>query len=88
DEYSHPKTGRRCYERGAYRSPLVVVPRDAEISDREAAGLPADQMIALCRGCFGRRRKKADSARAYANGVPPAAQLDLFPLPAQEGTAS
>ncbi|MFD3700682.1 hypothetical protein ACFWUZ_31900 [Streptomyces sp. NPDC058646] len=60
-------SGQRCYEREAYRSPLVVAPRDPEVSDRDAIGLPASEVMVLCRGCFVRRRNKADKERAARN---------------------
>ncbi|MFH8642270.1 hypothetical protein [Streptomyces goshikiensis] len=62
----HP-TGQQCYERGAYGSPLVVAPADPEISDRDAIGLPVEKVMVLCRGCFVRRRNKAEKAREARN---------------------
>ncbi|MEU2076627.1 hypothetical protein [Streptomyces sp. NPDC013489] len=60
-------TGQRCHEREAYRSPLVVAPRDPEIPEREAITLPLDQVMVLCRGCFVRRRNKTKKAREARN---------------------
>ncbi|MFJ4343210.1 hypothetical protein [Streptomyces sp. NPDC088915] len=58
------KSGKRCRERGEYRAPLLVAPRDPEVSDREAITLPLDEVIVLCRACYIRRRKKTDQERA------------------------
>ncbi|GGY70989.1 hypothetical protein GCM10010363_60130 [Streptomyces omiyaensis] len=74
------KSGKRCRERGEYRAPLLVAPRDPEVSDRDAITLPLDQVMVLCRGCYARRRTKTDKERAARNA---AALLDennaLFP---------
>jgi hypothetical protein len=60
-------TGQRCMERGEYRAPLVVAPRDAEVSDRDAIGLPLGDVLVLCRGCFTRRRNKTKKEREARN---------------------
>ncbi|MGW1226617.1 hypothetical protein [Streptomyces sp. NPDC002530] len=56
-----------CWERGEYRAPLLVVPVDPEISDRDAITLPLDQVMVLCRSCYTRRRKKAARERETRN---------------------
>ncbi|OKJ46851.1 PA domain-containing protein [Streptomyces sp. CB02115] len=56
-------TGQRCLERETHRSPLVAAPRDPEVSDRDAITLAADEVIVLCRGCYVRRRNRAEQAR-------------------------
>lgn len=61
------RTGGRCYERGEQRVPLLVAPRDPELRGRDAVGLPAEQLMVLCRGCYTRRRKKTDTERAVRN---------------------
>ena len=61
------KTGHRCMERGEHRAPLLVAPIDPEVSDRDAIGLPVEKVMVLCRGCFVRRRNKADKERAARN---------------------
>lgn len=58
------KSGKCCRERGEYRAPLLVAPRDPEISDRDAITLPLDEVMVLCRGCYARRRTKTDKERA------------------------
>ncbi|MFJ4745427.1 hypothetical protein [Streptomyces sp. NPDC088775] len=74
-------TGQRCFTQEAHGSPLLVAPRDPEIPDRDAVRLPLDEVMVLCRGCFTRRRNKADKERAVRNQ---AVLLDdansLFPL--------
>lgn len=60
-------TGQRCHERESYGSPLVVAPVDPQVSDRDAVGLPVEKVMVLCRGCFVRRRNKADKVRAARN---------------------
>ncbi|GGZ83504.1 hypothetical protein [Streptomyces rubiginosohelvolus] len=74
------KTGKLCRERGEHRAPLLVAPVDPEIGDRDAIGLPVEQVMVLCRACYGRRRKRTADQRAARNQ---AALLDdanaLFP---------
>lgn len=60
-------TGQRCLTREAHGSPLLVAPADPEIPDRDAIGLPVDQVVVLCRSCFVRRRNKADKDRVARN---------------------
>lgn len=72
--------GQRCREEEAYQSPLLVAPRDPEIPVRAAIGLPLDEVMVLCRGCFTRRRNKADKARAARNRAALLADANaLFP---------
>ncbi|MEU3220124.1 hypothetical protein [Streptomyces sp. NPDC006971] len=61
------KTGHRCMERGEHRAPLLVAPIDPSVSDRDAIGLPVEEVIVLCRACFGRRRNRAAAEREARN---------------------
>ncbi|MYR41246.1 hypothetical protein [Streptomyces sp. SID5910] len=61
------KTGHRCMEQGEHRAPLLVVPIDPEVSDRDAIGLPVEKVMVLCRACFGRRRNRAAADREARN---------------------
>lgn len=61
------KTGKQCYERGEHRAPLLLAPRDPEVSDRDAITLGVDEVMVLCRGCYIRRRNKTEKERAARN---------------------
>ncbi|MDX3025345.1 PA domain-containing protein [Streptomyces acidiscabies] len=61
------KSGHCCHERGEHRAPLLVAPIDPEVSDRDAIGLPVEKVMVLCRGCYVRRRNRADKERAARN---------------------
>ncbi|MFB8314715.1 hypothetical protein ACFC5T_40355 [Streptomyces sp. NPDC055961] len=63
------KSGKCCQERGEYRTPLLVAPRDPEVSDRDAITLLLDEVMVLCRGCYARRRTKTDTERAARNAA-------------------
>ncbi|TJZ41197.1 hypothetical protein FCH28_37560 [Streptomyces piniterrae] len=59
----HPLTGRSCYERAGHRKPLILAPLDPETLPHVAVTLGADDLIALCRGCFTRRTNTSKKAR-------------------------
>ncbi|MFF9638756.1 hypothetical protein ACF1D2_29780 [Streptomyces bacillaris] len=80
-------SGQRCRERESYRSPLVVAPRDPEVSDRDAVTLPAEAVMVLCRGCYTRRRNQARKAREARNQAALLADENtLFPSDLLEAT--
>lgn len=71
----HPKTGWVCRRAPEPRAHLVVVPRDPEVADHVAVTLPAEALMAMCPGCYGRRRNATVKARAAGNAE---AQTSLF----------
>lgn len=81
---SHPVTGKQCREQGdAIRGPLLVAPIDPTTPDRVAVTLGADELLALCRACFVRRRNTARKAREAELAEQAAEQQgELFALPA------
>ncbi|WP_030200648.1 hypothetical protein [Streptomyces sp. NRRL S-87] len=78
---AHPGTGPFCLARtGDPEGPLLLAPVDPNTPDHEAAQLPADHLLVLCRACYGRRHHralKARSARALADLNSAQLALDL-----------
>ncbi|NUV64291.1 hypothetical protein [Streptomyces sp. CAI-85] len=52
----HPVTGRWCHQSAGPGVPLHVTPVDPATPDHTAVTLGPDELLALCRACYVRRR--------------------------------
>ncbi|WP_328923188.1 hypothetical protein [Streptomyces griseoaurantiacus] len=59
----HPITGRWCHQGAGPAAPLHVAPVDPNTPDHVAVTLGPDELLALCRACYVRRRNTARKAR-------------------------
>jgi hypothetical protein len=59
----HPVTGRWCHQSATPGAPLHVAPVDPATPDHVAVTLGPDELLALCRACFVRRRNTTRKAR-------------------------